>query len=224
MKLIEYADADMLAIDLANALAGELAAALMHEDRATLIVPGGSTPGPVFDHLCAADLDWGRVDVMLSDERWVPESDPRSNAGLVRARLLTGRAAAATFLPFYAGGDTPEPALADVEAMVAPHLPASVALLGMGTDGHVASLFPRGDNLRLGLDPAAPILVPMRAPGMEETRVSLSARVLRAALSLHLVIVGRDKRAVLERAAHLAPEEAPVAAILDDATVHWAKE
>ena len=94
----------------------------------------------------------------------------------------------------------------------------------MGTDGHVASLFPRGDNLRLGLDPAAPILVPMRAPGMEETRVSLSARVLRAALSLHLVIVGRDKRAVLERAAHLAPEEAPVAAILDDATVHWAKE
>ena len=224
MTLTEYADSEMMAIDLANILAGELGAALRHGGRATLIVPGGSTPGPVFDDLCAADLDWSRVDVMLSDERWVPEDHPRSNARLVRERLLVDRAAAATFLPFHAPGDSPESVLADVEAMLAPRLPAAVGLLGMGADGHVASLFPRGDNLRLGLHPEAPILVSMRVEGLEETRVSLSARVLREVLSLHLVIVGDEKRAVVERARDLPAEEAPVAAILEEAVVHWARE
>lgn len=224
MTLIEYADSEMMAIDVANVLAGELGEALRHRDRATLIVPGGSTPGPIFDDLCAADLDWSRVDVMLSDERWVPEDHPHSNARMLRERLLVDRAAAATFLPLYAHGDDPEAVLADVEAMLEPHLPATVALLGMGADGHVASLFPRGDNLRLGLHAEAPILVSMRAEGLEETRVSLSARVLREALSLHLVVMGDDKRAALERARDLPPEEAPVAAVLEEAVVHWARE
>lgn len=223
MTLNEYPDSEMLAINLANILAGKLTATLMHEDRATLVVPGGSTPGPIFDALCDADLDWSRVDVMLSDERWVPEDDPRSNARLVRQRLLTGRASEARFLPFHAGGDDPEDVLSEVEAMILPHLPISVALLGMGADMHVASLFPRGDNLRLALDPGAPILVSMRAPGLDCTRVSLSARVLRDALSLHLVITGAEKHAALDRAMRLPPEEAPVAAILDQAEVHWAE-
>jgi len=222
MILNEYPDREMLAINLANVLAGKLTATLMHEDRATLVVPGGTTPGPIFDALCDADLDWSRVDVMLSDERWVPQDDPRSNAGLVRARLLTGRAVAATFHPFFAGGEDPEDTLSKVEAQIEPLLPISVALLGMGADMHTASLFPRGDNLRLALDPGAPILVSMRAAGLDCTRVSLSARVLRDAMTLHLVITGEDKRAALERALTLPPEEAPVAAILNEAEVHWA--
>lgn len=222
MNLNEYADAEMLAINLANVLAGKLTAALMHEDRATFVVPGGTTPGPVFDALCDADLDWSRVDVMLSDERWVPQDDTRANAGLVRARLLTGRAAAATFHPFYVAGAEPEDVLSDVEAKIEPLLPISVALLGMGADMHTASLFPRGDNLRLALDPAAPVLVSMRAAGLDCTRVSLSARVICDAMSLHLVITGQDKRDALERALTLPPEEAPVAAILNEAEVHWA--
>lgn len=223
MNLNEYPDAEMLAINLANILAGKLTSTLMHEDRATLVVPGGSTPGPIFDALCDADLDWSRVDVMLSDERWVPEDDPRSNAALIRKRLLTGRAAAANFLPFYAGVEAPEDVLSEVEARIEPLLPVSVALLGMGADMHTASLFPRGDNLRLALDAGAPILVSMRAPGLDCTRVSLSAPVLRAAMSLHLVITGNDKRAALDRAMNLPPEEAPVAAILNEAEVHWAE-
>jgi 6-phosphogluconolactonase len=222
MNFNEYADAEMLAIALANVLAGKLTAALMHEDRATLVVPGGTTPGPIFDALCDADLDWSRVDIMLSDERWVPLDDPRSNAALVRARLLTGRAAAATFHGFYVGGDDPEDTLSEVEARIEPLLPISVALLGMGADMHTASLFPRGDNLRLALDAEAPVLVSMRAAGLDCTRVSLSARVLRDAMSLHLVITGNGKRDALDRAASLPPEEAPVAAILNEAEVHWA--
>ena len=106
--------------------------------------------------------------------------------------------------------------------MIQLYLPVSVALLGMGADMHTASLFPRGDNLRLALDEAAPDLVPMRAPGLDVARVTLSARVLRASLALHIVVTGAEKRAALERAAKLPPEEAPVAALLDGAVVHWA--
>ncbi|MFU8864163.1 MAG: 6-phosphogluconolactonase [Rhodobacterales bacterium] len=222
MNMNEYPDEEMLAINLANVLAGKLTAALMVEDSVTFVVPGGSTPGPVFDALCDSDLDWSRVTVILSDERWVAEDDPRSNAALIRDRLLTGRAAAATFVPFYTGTDTPEEALAGLEAQLAPLLPVSVALLGMGTDMHTASLFPRGDNLRLALDAEAPILVPMRAEGLDCARVTLSARVLEDALNLHLVILGQAKRDALERAMSLPPEEAPVAAVLDDIEVHWA--
>lgn len=221
MTFNDYSDAEMMAINLANVLAGKLTAALMHEDNVTFMVPGGSTPGPVFDVLCDADLDWSRVTVLLSDERWVPEDDPRSNAALVRARLLTGRAAEARFLPYFAGGDDPENVLSIVEDQIKPHLPISVGLLGMGADMHTASLFPRGDNLRLALDLDAPILVSMRAEGLDCTRVSLSARVLRDTLSLHLVISGAEKRAALDRAMNLPPEEAPVAAILNEAEVHW---
>lgn len=222
MKLNEYSDEEMLAINLANVLAGKLTAALMVEDSVSFVVPGGSTPGPVFDALCDADLDWSRVTVLLSDERWVPEDDPRSNAALIRRRLLTGRAAAATFLPFYTGGQTPENALPEIAVQVESLLPISVALLGMGADMHTASLFPRGDNLRLALDAHAPALVTMRAEGLDCPRVTLTARILQNALNLHLVILGQEKRNALERALTLPPEEAPVAAILDDIEVHWA--
>ncbi|MYM54004.1 6-phosphogluconolactonase [Thalassovita mangrovi] len=222
MKLIEYADRDMLAIDLANQLAGELNAILNHQDRATLVVPGGTTPGAVFDHLCDVELDWDRVDILLSDERWVPADHPRSNTGLLRERLLTGRAAAAHLLPLYLPKDHPEEAIPALEEQLRPCLPISVALLGMGGDMHTASLFPRGDNLRLALDPHAPLLLPMRAEGLEEQRITLSARVLKEAINLHIVITGEDKKEAVLRAADLPPEEAPVKALLGDATVHWA--
>ncbi len=216
VDLVEYADAEMLALDLATIIADELAGVLRIEDRATLVVPGGTTPAPLFDALSGADIDWARVDVMLSDERWVPEADARSNAGLVRARLLTGRAAAATFLPFYTGAPDPDDTLAEVEAMLIPHLPASVVLLGMGADTHTASLFPGG----AGLDPAAPLLVVIDTQDM--LRVTLSARVLRAALAVHVMITGAEKRLALDRATGLPPEQAPIRAVLDVAQVHWA--
>ncbi len=220
-ELIEYPDEEMLAINLANALAGALTAALDHEDRALFVVPGGTTPGPVFDDLCAADLDWSRVDVTLSDERWLPEVHVRSNTRMVRERLLTDRAAKARFLPLYAKAESPEKVLPELEANIAPCLPIAVCLLGMGRDMHTASLFPGADNLAAALDRHAPILVPITAPGVPEQRVTFSARVLNDAMQKHLVITGQAKKAALDRAAGLKPEVAPVRAVLDDAVVHW---
>ncbi|SHL68271.1 6-phosphogluconolactonase [Roseovarius litoreus] len=218
----DYADQEMLAIDVANRLAGDLTATLEHEERALFVVPGGTTPGPIFDALCDVRLDWSRVDVMLSDERWVPEVHVRSNTRLIRERLLVGRAAEARFLPLYAKADTPEEVLAELEANIVPRLPISVLLLGMGDDMHTASLFPGADNLEAALAHDAPVLVAMRAPGLPEPRVSLSARVLDGALSKHLVITGNAKRTALDRAQSSTALQAPVRAVLEDMVVHWA--
>src|SRR6056297_145000 len=122
MKMLEYADQEMLAMDLANVLAGELKAALDHEDRVLFVVPGGSSPGPVFDTLCEANLDWSRVDVLPSDERWVPEVHVRSNTRMIRERLLVGRAAEARFLPLYVKAQHPDDVLAEMEANIVPRL------------------------------------------------------------------------------------------------------
>ena len=222
MKLVEYPDAEMMMMDLADKLASELKNCLLLHDHASFAVPGGTTPGPIFDSLCAVDLDWTRVHVMLTDERWVPETSQRSNTRLLRERLLVNRAAAATYVPLYAEAGTPEEKLPELAAALEPELPVSVMLLGMGSDMHTASIFPGADRLDHALH-GDDTLVAMRAPGAPEPRITLSAKVLKSAMNRHLVIVGGAKREALERARHLPPEEAPVAAILSGTTVHWAE-
>ena len=222
MKLVEYPDQEMLAIDLANMLAGELETGLFNHDHASLAVPGGTTPGPVFDALCAADLDWSRVHVIPTDERWVPETHARSNARLIRERLLVDRAAAAVFVPLYRPVATPEDALDDIAASLEPELPLSILVLGMGADMHTASLFPRAPGLDQALDPGAGPVAVLRPETQQDARMSLTAHVLDSALSKHLVIIGQAKRDALDNAMSLPPEDAPIQAVLGEMTVHWA--
>ena len=222
MQMIEYADRETLIEKITDHLAQDLTTALQMRSRATFVVPGGTTPGPIFDLLCRKGLDWARVDVMLSDERWLPEDDPRSNTRLLRQRLLVNRAAASGYLPLYAAYEHPEQGLPGLAAKLEPHLPIAVMLLGMGADMHTASLFPGADKLKQALAADAPALVPMRAPGAPEARITLSARVLDASEYKHIVIMGGEKRAALEQAQTLTSTAAPVCAILYDTKVHWA--
>ncbi|CUH76839.1 6-phosphogluconolactonase [Tropicibacter naphthalenivorans] len=221
-EFIEYPDREMLVIDLANQLAGDLRTALSHSDRAVLSVPGGTSPGPIFDDLCAADLDWARVDVLLNDERWVPEDHERSNTALLRQRLLVDRAASARYLPLYAPYPEPDDALAELAKPIEEELPLAVLLLGMGADRHTASLFPGADQLDAALAHDAPTLLAMRAPGAPEPRITLSAPVLNGALAKHVLIFGAEKREALESARGLSVHDAPINAVLDGAKVHWA--
>ena len=223
MKLESYPDREFLMLGLANVIAGQLADFLRREGRATLSVPGGTTPGPIFDTLSGVDIDWANVAVVLNDERWVPESSDRSNTRLLRERLLRGRAAQARLVPLYAPAEQPEEMLAALEDGLRPHLPISVLLLGMGADMHTASLFPGADRLEEALSAHAPLLLPMRAEAAGEPRITLTAPVLRGAFNIHILITGPEKRAALERAMTLTPSEAPVRAVLDNATVHWAE-
>ncbi len=218
-----YPDREMLWLKLADMLAGEIGSFLRRQERVSLAVPGGTTPGPVFDVLSGVDLDWARVTVLPTDERWVDPDHPRSNARMIGERLLTGRAAAARFVPLTSDEPTPEAALPGLVETVAPHLPLTVCLLGMGADGHIASLFPGADQLEAALSPKAPPVMALRAPRAPEPRVSLTAPVLTQALAVHLVVTGAEKRDVLEKVGGMSLTEAPVKLVLDDAVVHWAE-
>lgn len=223
MNLRVYPDRELMMLSVADRIAGELGDFLRREGRASLCVPGGTTPGPIFDTLSGVDLDWSKVAVFLNDERWVDETSPRSNTRLLRERLLVGRAAAATLVPLYAPADTPEWRLAELAEGLRPHLPISVLLLGMGADMHTASLFPGADRLDEALDDDAPILMALRAEAAGEPRITLTAPVLRGAFHTHILITGAEKRAAIERAETLPVHEAPVRAVLSEATVHWAE-
>jgi 6-phosphogluconolactonase len=223
MNWQEYPDREFMCLAVANTIAGELAAFLRREGKASLCVPGGTTPGPIFDTLSGVDIDWANIAVFLNDERWVDESSPRSNTGLLRARLLTGRAAAATLVPLYAAAPQPEDMLDRLAEGLVPYLPISVLLLGMGTDMHTASLFPGADRLAQAMAADAPPLMALRADAAGEPRITLTAPVLRAAMHTHILITGAEKRHAIERAAGLSEMEAPVKCVLGQATVHWAE-
>ena len=221
MEFIEYPDREMLALSLASKLAGQLSQHLRVSDSASLCVPGGTTPAPVFEMLSASELDWSRVTVMLNDERWVDGQNPRSNSRLLHQHLLRDKAQAAQYLDLYTGDATPDEAVPALTAAVAPLLPITVLLLGMGNDMHTASLFPSASETVLALAPdAAPVMAIHSVK--DEPRITLTASALRGAINTHLLITGADKRAALERAQKLDPTEAPIREFLGDITVHWA--
>jgi len=214
-EILHFTDRSDLMESLAGMVAELLAAALESNGRATLAVPGGTTPAPFLKLLSKADLDWPNVSVMLTDERFVPESSDRSNTRLLRETLLQNHAAAARFLPMYAPADQPEDVLDTLEDVIRAALPIDVCVLGMGADMHTASLFPGADKLAEGLAEGDTILLPMRAPNAPEPRITLTAPVLRGARNIFLLITGADKRAALDVALTDGPVDlAPVRAIL----------
>ncbi|MEO8778533.1 MAG: 6-phosphogluconolactonase [Rhodanobacter sp.] len=187
------------AATLAERVADQLRGALDERGHAVLAVSGGSTPKDFFDRLAHEKLDWAQVQVTLVDERWVPDSDDRSNARLVKTHLLQHNAASAQLVPLYTGDPSPEAGLATAEARIAAlPLPFDAVVLGMGDDGHTASFFPGGNHLAEALDPAGSARVlPMQAPDASEPRITLTLPTLLETRALYLLITGEKKRNVL---------------------------
>ena len=222
IDFLEYNHREELVSSVAQILASDLNSSIQNRKNVIFSVPGGNTPGPIFDKLCDFDLDWKKVSIILNDERWVPEHSERSNTKLLRERLLIKKAALAKYISMYSGALTPELGIPKLKELIERNLPISVLLFGMGTDMHTASLFPGGDNLEEALSNNAPILLPMRAAGALEARVTLTAQVLNSSRFKHLVIFGDEKRAAFEKAIDLPDSIAPISAILPGASVHWA--
>jgi 6-phosphogluconolactonase len=216
-----YPDRDTLMRDLAELVADQLRAAHATKDRATLAVPGGTTPAPFLRALGGADLAWEDIHVMPTDERLVPETSARSNARLIRESLLQGPAEAAHFIHLH------EPLLGNRTARVEAVLPVDVLVLGMGGDMHTASLFPGAPELAEALAADAPALVTMHPPSQPEGRVTLTAPVIRGAEVIHILITGPEKLAALEAAlVEGSDAEAPVRVALTapcPVTVHYAE-
>jgi 6-phosphogluconolactonase len=203
------AAADLLASLLTDKLAEDPLA------QTSLVVSGGSTPGLCFEHLSTKPLDWSRVTIVPSDERWVPASNPDSNERLIRRQLIWGQARQAKLLPFFRAG---------VKAEQAPHVieqdlrtlqrPFAASLLGMGEDGHFASMFPDYVGLPEALDPNGKAqCIMVQTNGSPHRRISLTLSALLDSLAIVLLIFGETKRAVFE-SANAGGSDYPVESLL----------
>lgn len=188
---------------LAVAIVERLRTALAERGSASLVVSGGKSPIPLFERLRIAALDWSRVWITLADERWVAADHPDSNEQLLRTHLLRDAAAHARWVPLKSVHATPADALADrTAALAAIPRPFDVVVLGMGEDGHTASLFPGADGLAEAMDLTgsavlAAITPPAHAP---HPRITLTLAALLDARVVMLAIAGAAKRAVYEQA------------------------
>jgi 6-phosphogluconolactonase len=203
---------------LASQIIPALRMALNWRGVASLGGAGGRTPAPLLRMLRDADLDWAKVAVTLTDERWVPEDHAASNAALLRTELLAGRAGVARFVPLYDASAASAAAAAGAvwNTVAAMPRPFDAVVLGMGEDGHFASLFPGNPGLAAALDPQAdPGCVAMRAPVEPMERISLNLAALLQTRRLFLLVTGEVKRELLLTAARREPHANwPVATLL----------
>jgi 6-phosphogluconolactonase len=208
-----FDDAESMATALADRVAAMLRLALRQRGEATLVVPGGKSPVAFFQALARRKLNWARVTVTLADERWLPSEHPDSNAGLVQAHLLQGPAAAARFVPLYGGESTPAAGLeACAQRLAELPRPFDVVLLGMGEDGHFASLFPGTAGLADLLDEEGPALAEVIPPAASHARMSLGLSALTDARHVLVQIQGQRKAEVIEAAGSGA--QYPIGALL----------
>ncbi|MBO9558634.1 MAG: 6-phosphogluconolactonase [Caulobacter sp.] len=215
VKFETFATREALYDAAASVIVAGLTAAVAKQGEAGFAATGGSTPAPVYDRLSGLTAPWDKVTVTLTDERFVPPSDPSSNEGLVRRHLLKDKAAKAAFAPLYFEGLGQDEVAAKAEAGVAKALPFGVTLLGVGPDGHFASLFPGNPKLAEGLDPKSGrtvIAVPPGQPAPDLPRISLTFQALIQSSLIVLLVTGGAKKALLEGP---VDPSLPVAAILN---------
>jgi len=210
-----FADGESAARYLADTVAAALRAAVAARGQASLLVSGGKSPIPFFHALSQQALPWAQVWISLADERWLPPDAADANARLVAEHLLTGPAAAARFIPLKSDAETPEAGLAVSTAALAQiPRPFDVVVLGMGEDGHTASLFPGAAGIEAALAPAGSAsLVAIDPPAAPYPRISLTVPALLDTRLLLLALQGQKKEQVY-REALTAPERHPIGVIL----------
>ena len=227
VRWLDFRDKMSWADAVADKIADQLTEGIAQRNVASLIVAGGTTPQPIFDRLNAMPLNWSRVQVGLTDERWIAPTHSDSNESLVRRTLLRGPAnKAVQFHSLYNGAKRPSAGLKAAEATMAIMArPFDAVLLGMGTDGHFASLFPGIPQLAAGLDPSNPATcLAIDAPQSGYPRMSLTLSALLNAKLILIAIAGRPKRTVAAQALAgkaMTPIAALLAARKDDLEILW---
>ena len=216
---------DQASAAVADRIASLVEARLANDDRANFVVSGGSTPGQCFSLLSKKPIGWQNVTVALSDERWVPSDHDDSNEKLVRELLLTNLAAAGEVLSIY-----------DAQVLVAerceslqramPEHGFACCMVGMGADGHFASLFPDADSLEVGLDPdGSAFYLPVGTAASSHPRVTMTLGAMLQSDEIILLFFGAEKFDVYEQARSSA-SAFPVAHLLAQKRtpvhVYWA--
>lgn len=217
VQAMSFATAEQMARHQAERVAAALRAAIEVRDEALLVVSGGRSPQAFFQALSEQALAWHKVTVSLTDERWVAPDRPESNARLVHDYLLQGLAVDARWQGLYHAEPSVELAAEKADALVDAWPAIDALTLGMGADGHIASLFPGNELLPMALAEDCPYQVlPMRAPEPPHERLSLTLPAFNSARNVWLAIQGEAKLEVLIRALREGdPLQTPVAAVLN---------
>lgn len=227
--ITEFADKTALQNASADWIAERLDDALSRRGSAVFMASGGRTPGPIYEQLSKADLDWAKVRVGLTDERWVDTEHEASNGAMVQRTLLQNKAAAADYTPMKLPGDD---AFAAVDMLSELYLEAyatDVMLLGMGPDAHTLSWFARGRGYEAAIDPdaaqpvAAVEAVESEVTGPNTLRMTLTRPCIAEARHVLLLITGEEKRQVFETAPDMSPVGILKAAAGRDLSVFYAR-
>lgn len=215
MNIHEFESRSDAAIAAGKRIINALHRRLETHDSAAVVVSGGTTPAPVYDYMAHKELDWHRVHVLLSDERWVPADHADSNEKMLRDALEKSRASYAQITSYFDAQDSLEDRCGQLDKELAGlPLPFTSVLLGMGDDGHFASLFPDDDELKAALDLQSPRnFVPVDTGSSPHRRISMTLPALLRCEEVLLLISGAEKRSVLEQAADPG-SELPIAALL----------
>lgn len=185
------------------------------QQRISLFVSGGKSPAPVFDLLATSDFSWQNVDLFLVDERWAPDQPQDQNATLVQQHLLTQNGAAARFQPLLLDADFTRNLAACNEA-VANIVQPDIVLLGMGLDGHTASLFPDAEDFSCAME-ARDCYVAVHPASAPYPRISMSFSWLVSARQIVLFIPGRDKRDVFNQIVKDTQSTSPIRPLVQQA-------
>ena len=195
--------------------------------RASLVVSGGRTPADLFDALSKTSLEWEKVDISLADERWVDNNDDASNEKMLRSKLLINNAAIANFVPLKTQHTDANDAVATcTENLHAMHTPFDALILGMGEDGHTASLFPCSEQIQQGLDlESGETYIAVQPNTAPNQRMSLTLPAILNSNQIFLHLTGDSKKQVLDTV--LADDDAlamPIRAVIRQADVEllWA--
>jgi 6-phosphogluconolactonase len=195
--------------------------------RASLVVSGGRTPADLFNALSKAHLEWDKVDISLADERWVDNTDDASNEKMLRTKLLINNAANANFVPLKTQhGDAKDAVLTCTENLQNMHTPFDVLILGMGEDGHTASLFPCSEQLAEGLDlESGSSYIAVQPTTAPNQRMSLTLPAILNSNQIFLHLTGESKKDVINTV--LSDDDAmamPIRAVINNADVElvWA--
>jgi 6-phosphogluconolactonase len=198
-----FPDRKRLIAGLAADLSERLADIIKKRRKASLALAGGTTPGPLYEELSHRPLNWEKVSVTLTDERWVSQEDPASNEWLIRDLLLKRRAATAAFIPFKTNHAKATGGAVVTEKRIAPIMPFDIVLLGMGPDGHIASLIPGAEGFDTAADPEGSRKVAgihaVGAAGSPE-RMTLTVPGILSSRRIILLFMGLDKLNVYNEA------------------------
>ncbi len=219
-ELVKFKNSADLDQAFADEIALKLQSGINETGRASLLVSGGNTPKSLFAVLNTKPIDWSKVDIALVDDRWVGLDDSASNEAMVRSVLLQNNAAKANFIGMKTAHENAFDAVESVKHnLIALKQPFDVVILGMGEDGHTASIFPCSEQLDEGLTTSELLLAtePQTAP---HQRMTFSKSALFNAKQFYLHLVGSNKEIVLNKVA-AEPDErkAPISAFLNQSKV-----